>query len=118
MRFTQGSVVSRWMLERPWARVCYVGDGAGDICGWCAVRLAVARVSLPRAARTAVGSHAHCSAATGVTTSRNAFIFARENLALHKGMAPLLKGGGSSCGILRTWSGYEQLHALLQEWMA
>jgi hypothetical protein len=75
-------------------------------------------VSLPNAARTAVGPHAHCSAATGVTTSRNAFIFARENLALHKGLAPLLGGGDGSCGTLKTWSGYEQLHALLLEWMA
>jgi hypothetical protein len=30
---TQGSVVSEWMKERDWARVCYVGDGSGDICG-------------------------------------------------------------------------------------
>lgn len=29
----KGSVVSRWMKERDWARVCYVGDGSGDICG-------------------------------------------------------------------------------------
>jgi hypothetical protein len=41
MRWAQGSVVSRWMLERHWTRVCYVGDGAGDICGWCVALLAV-----------------------------------------------------------------------------
>jgi 2,3-diketo-5-methylthio-1-phosphopentane phosphatase len=38
-RLFQGSVVTRWMQERDWARVCYVGDGSGDVCGRYAPRI-------------------------------------------------------------------------------
>lgn len=86
----KGSVVSRWMSERDWAGVCYVGDGSGDICG---------------------------SVSAGVLESAATIILARESLALHNGIERLLEGRcSSSQGALRTWATYEQLHSLLQEW--
>jgi len=56
------------------------------------------------------------SAATAVSSSPSASVFARENMALHKGIDQLLAGCGGSSGMLRSWSTYEQLHSLLQEW--
>ena len=103
----QGSVVSQWMKERDWAGVCYVGDGSGDICGRSALEHLVPCFNL----------NLRCSAATGVLASPSTLIFAREKLALHRGIERLLQGRGSSCGVLRTWSTYEQLHSLLQEWV-
>ncbi len=75
-------------------------------------------IILPCVALQEVEFNARVSAATGVVTSPKAFIFARENLALHKGMQKLLKSSDSNCGTLRTWSNYEQLHCFIQEWMA